>query len=85
MQVRLRDVPAALEQELALPAPLLPQAARDAHELRALDIIEHDDVRARVDRLVRLRLGSDLDLEQQAEPADLARLFDRVCDRACVP
>ena len=83
MQIILRDIPAALKQELALARPLVLEAARDPSELRAFDIVEHHDVRARRDRLVRLRLGSDFDLEQEAEPADLARLLDRARDRAC--
>ena len=77
-QVLLSDVPAGLKQELALARPLLSESLRDVHELAALDIVEHDDIRARIDRLVRLRLGADLDLEQKAEPADLAGLRDRL-------
>ena len=83
MQVGLGDIPTALEQELALARPLVLEAARDIRELRALDVIEHDDVRARIDRLVGLHLGADLDLEQEAEPAAFARLPDRIRDRAC--
>ena len=45
-------------------------------------VVEHDHVRARGDRLVRLRLGLHLYLEQEAEATDLARLLDRGCDRA---
>ncbi len=82
MQVGLRDVPATLEEELALPTPLLPESPRNPDELCAFDIIEHDDVRTRVDRLVRLRLGADLDLKEKAESANFARLLDSVRDRA---
>ena len=80
MQVSLRDVPAALEEELALPSPLLPESPCNPDELRALNIVEHDDVRARVDRFVRLFLGADLDLEEKAKPANLARLLDSIRD-----
>ena len=83
MQVRLGDVPAALERKLAPARPLLPQPLRNADELRALHIVQHNDVRPSVDRLVRLRFRPDLDLKEEAEPSDLARLLHRVCDRAC--
>ena len=53
MQVGLGDVPAALEQELALPIPLLPESPRNADQFCTFDVVEHDDVRARVDRFVR--------------------------------
>ena len=82
VQVLLGDIPAALEQKLALAGPLVFQPARDADKLIALHVVEHDDVRARIDRLVGLHLGADLDLEQEAEPADFARLPDRIRDRA---
>ena len=82
MQVCLGDVPAALEQELALPIPLLPESPRNADQFCTFDVVEHDDVRARVDRFVRFFLRADLDFEQKAESADFARLLDSVRDRA---
>ena len=83
MQVGLGDVPAALEQELALPIPLLPESPRNADQFCTFDVVEHDDVRARVDRFVRFFLGADLDLQEKAESANLPRLFDGVRYRAC--
>ena len=80
VQIRLRNVSAALEQELALARPFLLQSCGDTLELIALDVVEHDDVCASVDRLVRLRLGLHLDLEQQRKAADLAGLLDRGCN-----
>ena len=82
VQVGLRDVSAALKQELALPGPLLPQPPRHPNELRAFDVVKHDNVRACIDRFVRFFLGADLDFKQKAESADLTRLLDSVRDRA---
>ena len=56
---------------------------RPHHEFPTLEF-RFLDVCTRVDGLVRLCLGAHLDLDQQTEPADLARLLDRVRDRTCV-
>ena len=82
VQVGLRNVSAALKQELALPGPLLPQPPRHPNELRAFDVVQHDNVRACIDRFVRFFLGADLDFKQKVESADLTRLLDSVRDRA---
>ena len=64
MKVGFGDVPAALKQKLALPAPLLAKTSRYIDKLTALHVIEHDDIRASVDRFVRFRLCAYLDIEQ---------------------
>ncbi len=84
VDVGLGDVPATLQTELAFSCPPLLETASNAHELRALDVVEHDNVRSGVDRLVRLRLRADLDFEQEAESPDLPGLLDRFRDGACI-
>ena len=80
VQVGLRDVSTALKQELALPGPLLPQPPRHLNELRAFDVVQHDDVRACIDRFVCFYLGADLDFEEKAKPTNLACLLDSIRD-----
>ena len=75
-QVLLSDIPARLEQEPAPARPARAEAARDACELGAGDIVEHDDVRACGERLVCFGLRADLDVEQEGEAAGGAGTLD---------
>ena len=83
LQIILRDIPAALKEEFPLSLPFLLQLPSDRGQLLSLDIVQHDDVRARIDGLVCLRLRADLHLEKQAKAADLASGLDGGRDRAC--
>lgn len=52
LQIRLCDVTATLELELALAGPLLFQSPSYAHKLGTFDIVKHDDVSSCIDGFV---------------------------------
>ena len=84
-QVTFGNAPARLEQEpLPLARPALAQAPRDRSELAALDVVEHDDVRAGRDRLVGLVFVPHFDVQEQRKAAHFARARDRRRDGPCV-
>jgi hypothetical protein len=82
LQIFLCDAATRLEEE-AFASPALAQAARNGHELGALDVVEHYDVRAGSDRLVRLGLCTHLNVEQKRETTDGSCTLDSRGDRAC--
>ena len=75
-QVLLSNIPARLKQEPAPARPARAEAARDARELGAGDVVEHDDVCACGERLVCFGLRADLDVEQEGEAAGGAGALD---------
>jgi hypothetical protein len=62
LQVRLRDIATALEEEFPLSGPFLPQALSDTNELFAFDVVKHDDVGSSIDGLVSLLFGANLNI-----------------------
>ena len=76
MQVSLRNTTTGLDEELTLTAPLLLESLSYGNELIALDIVQHDDICAGVDGLIGLLFRSNLNVEQETEAADEARLLN---------
>jgi len=72
---------ARLDQEFPLALPPLLQLLRCGMQLLSDQVVEHDDIRARCDRLVALLQRLALDV-QQREARDSPDRFDSVRDGA---
>ena len=79
----LDDAPARLDQELPLAPPPVLEVLGGRVQLVPDEVVEHDNVGARADRLVRLGLGLALDVDEEGEAGDLARAPDRLGDASC--
>jgi hypothetical protein len=66
VQVAFGNTPTRLEHELLpCPCPALAEAARDGSEFAAFDIVQHHDVRASLDGLIRLLFVAHFNVEEK--------------------
>lgn len=80
-----RESSGNLQQELALPLPLLLQALGRNLDTLAGEVIQHHDVGPSSNRLIRLLLTLHLDLDLQGKPCDRLGRNDSLSDTAAAP
>lgn len=56
-EITLSDIPTGFEEEFPLSFPLLLQRSRNANQLTAFDIVQHDDICTSLNRFVSLGFG----------------------------